>query len=218
MSAAALEPVVGILGGTGPQGLGLARRFSDAGLRVVIGSRSTERAHAAAESLGGEVVGSDNANCAAQGDIIVVAVPYDGHAELLRGLRGQLAGKVVVDCVNPLGFDGKGPYALEVPEGSACEQAQACLPESVVTGAFHHLSAVHLADPGRAEIDCDVLVLGDDREAVEATTRLAGRIAGARGVFGGRLRNAHQVEAFTANLIAMNRRYKAHAGLRITDV
>ena len=218
MSSDAFEPVVGILGGTGPQGLGLARRFSDGGLRVVIGSRSPERAQAAAESLGDEVVGSDNATCAEQGDIIVVAVPYDGHAELLRGLRVQLARKVVVDCVNPLGFDGKGPYALEVPEGSACEQAQACLPESVVTGAFHHLSAVHLADPERAEIDCDVLVLGDDRDAVEATARLAERIAGARGVFGGRLRNAHQVEAFTANLIAMNRRYKAHAGLRITDV
>jgi predicted dinucleotide-binding enzyme len=143
------QPVVGILGGTGPQGLGLARRFAESGLTVIIGSRSAERARESAATLEGSVRGLDNQACAAECDIAIVAVPYDGHADLLLSLREQLAGKIVVDCVNPMGFDGKGPYALAVPEGSACEQAQECLPSSIVTGAFHHLSAVHLADPGR---------------------------------------------------------------------
>jgi len=130
----------------------------------------------------------------------------------------ELEGKIVVDCVNPLGFDGKGAFALTVPEGSAAEQAQAVLPGSRVVGAFHHVSAVLLLDETVERVDTDVLVLGDDREATDLVQALADRIPGMRGVYGGRLRNAHQVEALTANLISVNRRYKAHAGLRITDV
>jgi NADPH-dependent F420 reductase len=129
-----------------------------------------------------------------------------------------LHGKIVVDCVNPLGFDAKGPYALRVPEGSAAQQTESLLPESRVCAAFHHVSAVVLCDPNVASIDLDVLVLGEDREAVGFVIALANRIEGVRGVFAGRLRNAHQIEAFTANIIAINRRYKAHVGLRITDV
>jgi NADPH-dependent F420 reductase len=133
-------------------------------------------------------------------------------------VREPLQGKIVVDCVNPLAFDAKGPYALRVPEGSAAEQTESLLPESRVCAAFHHVSAVVLADPAVSSIDLDVLVLGDDREAVGVVIALAGRIEGMRGVYAGRLRNAGQIEAFTANIIAINRRYKAHAGLRITDV
>jgi NADPH-dependent F420 reductase len=210
--------VIGVLGGTGPQGLGLATRLASAGVRLVIGSRNAERAVQAAAGLPGDVSGTDNASCAERCDVAVVAVPYDGHRALLASLVAELAGKIVIDCVNPLGFDGKGPFALTVPAGSACEEAQATLPESVVTGAFHHLSAVHLLDLEHAEIDCDVLVLGDDRAATDLTEQVAERIPGVRAVFAGRLRNAHQVEAMTANLIAVNRRYKAHAGLRITDI
>jgi hypothetical protein len=107
---------------------------------------------------------------------------------------------------------------LPVDEGSACQQAAAVLPESRVVGAFHHVSAVLLLDPQVAEVDSDVLVLGDDREATDLVQALASRIPGMRGVYAGRLRNAHQVEGMTANLISVNRRYKAHAGLRITDI
>ena len=103
-------------------------------------------------------------------------------------------------------------------EGSAAQQAAAVLTGSRVVAAFHHVSAVLLLDPSVAEIDLDVLVLGDDREATDIVRALAGRIPGARGVYAGRLRNAQQVEAFTANLISINRRYKAHAGIRVTDV
>lgn len=214
---------VGVLGGTGPQGKGLATRWAAAGMKVVIGSRATDRAQVAAAEIAeaagsGGVSGAANAACAQQADIVLVAVPYDGHADLLGSLRAELSGKIVIDCVNPLGFDKRGPYALTVAEGSAAEQAEQSLPESRVTAAFHHVSAVHLADLSVLEMDSDVLVLGDDRDATNTVRALAEVIPGFRGVYGGRLRNAGQVEAFTANLIAINRRYKAHAGLRITDV
>ena len=214
---------VGILGGTGDQGRGLARRFALAGHEVLIGSRSAERAAEAAASLGlGEgaapVTGADNATVAARADVVIVAVPWDGHRATLEALREPLAGKIVVDCVNPLGFDKHGAYALPVAEGSAAEQAAAVLPDSRVVAAFHHVSAVILLDPEIDAVELDVLVLGDDREATDTVQALAGRIPGMRGVYGGRLRNAHQVEALTANLISINRRYKAHAGFRVTDV
>jgi NADPH-dependent F420 reductase len=213
---------VAVLGGTGPQGRGLARRWATAGIPVVIGSRNAERAEAAAaelaEATGGQVTGADNAGAAVQGDIVVVAVPWDGHKELLEALAGDLAGKVVVDCVNPLGFDKQGAYALPVEEGSALQQAAAVLPESTVVGAFHNVSAVLLDDPAVEKVDTDVLVLGDDRAATDLVQALASAIPGVRGIYGGRTRNAHQVEAFTANLISVNRRYKAHSGLRVTDV
>ena len=125
---------------------------------------------------------------------------------------------MVVDCVNPLGFDKQGAFALDVPEGSATQQAAAILTESTVVGAFHNVSAVLLDDPEGKPVDTDVLVLGDEREATDLIQALADTIPGVRGVFGGRRRNAGQVEALTANLISANRRYKAHAGVRISDV
>lgn len=218
------DTTIAVLGGTGPQGRGLARRFAAAGLPVVIGSRSAERAEETAQTLadatGGRISGADNAGAAEAGDIVVVAVPWDGHGDLLRGLASALAGKIVVDCVNPLGFDKAGAYALQVEEGSAAQQAAALLPDSTVVGAFHNVSAVKLEDPQVTSVDTDVLVLGEgkDREAVDRVQDLAGTIPGVRGVYGGRLRNAHQIEALTANLISVNRRYKAHAGIRITDI
>jgi NADPH-dependent F420 reductase len=212
------ELVVGVLGGTGEQGRGLALRLATAGQRVVIGSRSADRAQAAAAEIGHGVTGSDNAGCAAASDVLVVAVPYDGHRDLLVSLADALVGKVVIDCVNPLGFDKQGAYALDVEEGSAAQQAESVLPQARVVGAFHHVSAVLLLDDAIATLDTDILVVGDDREATDIAQALAGRIPGMRGIYAGRLRNARQVEAMTANLISMNRRYKAHAGLRVTDV
>jgi NADPH-dependent F420 reductase len=217
------ELTVGVLGGTGPQGKGLALRWALGGIRVVIGSRNAERAEAAAAELNEQsgtelVTGQDNAGCAEAADVVLVAVPWEGHGELLDALRDQLVGKIVIDCVNPLGFDKQGPFALPVEEGSAAQQAEKLLPESRVTAAFHHVSAVHLADLSIAEMETDVLVLGDDRDATDVVRALADAVPGMRGIYGGRLRNAHQVEALTANLIAINRRYKAHAGVRVTDV
>jgi hypothetical protein len=213
---------VAVLGGTGPQGRGLVRRWAAAGVPVIVGSRSAERAAETAADLagatGGDVRGLANADAAAAGDVVVVAVPWDGHADLVGSLATPLAGKVVVDCVNPLGFDKQGAFALAVEQGSAAQQAAALLPDSTVVAAFHHVSAVLLDDPSVTSVDTDVLVLGDDRDATDLVRALADAVPGMRGVYGGRLRNAHQVEALTANLISVNRRYKAHAGIRITDV
>lgn len=215
---------IGVLGGTGPQGRGLARRWAAAGLDVIIGSREAARAEqVAAELVGsgggaGRVTGAANHACASSADVVVVAVPYAGMADLLGSLADVLAGRLVVSCVNPLGFDKQGAYALDVPAGSAAQQAAALLPSSTVVAAFHHVSAVLLEDPSVERVDTDVLVLGDDRGSTDRVQALADVVPGMRGVYAGRLRNARQVEAMTANLISVNRRYKAHAGLRVTDV
>ena len=216
------DETIAVIGGTGPQGRGLARRFAAAGLDVVLGSRSSARAEAAAAEVasetGGKVRGLDNESAAAVGDLVLIVVPWEGHAELLGELAPHLIGKVVADCVNPLAFDKLGAYALPVAEGSATEQAAALLPDSKVVGAFHNLSAALLNDANASLIETDVLVVGDDRGATDVVQALAETIPGMRGIYGGRLRNAHQIEALTANLISINRRDEAHAGVRITDL
>jgi NADPH-dependent F420 reductase len=212
--------VIGVLGGTGKQGRGLARRLALAGQTVVIGSRDAGRAAEAAATVGAapQVRGASNEDAAAAADVVIVTVPWDGHRELLASLAGRLAGKIVIDCVSPLGFDSRGAYCLPVPEGSAAQQAAAVLPGSRVVGAFHHVSAVLLLDPDVEALDSDILVLGDDREAADLVRALAELLPGARGVYAGRLRNCGQVEALTANLVAVNRQHKTHAGVRITDI
>lgn len=220
------DHTVAIIGGTGPQGRGLALRFALAGVPVVIGSRDAERAERAADELNRAlspapdpaIRGAANTDAARAGRIVVITVPYEGHASLLESLRESAAGRIVVDCVNPLGFDGRGGYAVEVPEGSAAEQAAALLPDSTVIGAFHHVSAAVLNDLARSTVDCDVMVLGEDRTAATAVADLASRIPGMRGIYSGRLRNARQVETLTANIVAINRRYRTDAGIRITGV
>jgi 8-hydroxy-5-deazaflavin:NADPH oxidoreductase len=210
---------VGVLGGTGDEGRGLARRLAMAGHRVIIGSRDAGRAAAAAAALGGDLLsGRVNHEAATEADVVIAAVPWEGHRNLLAALAGPLAGKVVIDCVNPMGFDSRGAYPLPVPEGSAAEQAAAILPDSTVVGAFHHVPAGLLLDPAVETVDMDVLVLGDVRSATDLVIAMAGEIPGMRGIYAGRLRNCGQVEALTANLVAINRRYSAHAGIRVTGV
>jgi NADPH-dependent F420 reductase len=208
---------IGIIGGTGDQGRGLAFRFASAGLEVVIGSRDAMRATEVSSKFGlTNLRGASNETVAAECGIAIIAVPWSGHEATLKELESFLRGKIVIDCVNPLGFDDKGAYPLKVAEGSACEQAQALLPQSTVVGAFHNVSSVVLLNPEVTSIDVDVLVLGDDRPATDAVQALAEFLPGVRGIYGGRLRNAGQIEAFTANLISINRRYKVHSSLRIT--
>lgn len=211
-------PVIGILGGTGDQGKGLGYRLALSGLPILIGSRIPERAVVAAAEVGHGATGASNADVAAACDIALVTVPWGGHQALLHEVAEPLAGKIVIDCVNPLGFDKQGSYALSVPEGSAAEQAQAILTNSVVVGAFHNVSAVLLCDRDLESVPCDTLVLGDVRSATDTVLALADRVPGMRGVYAGRLRNAAQVEALTANLISINRRYRCHAGIRVTDL
>lgn len=209
--------MIAVLGGTGPQGRGLALRWAVAGQQVILGSRDPQRAAAVAGELGHGIAGAGNLEAAERADIVLVAVPYDGHAALLAEVAPAVQGKILIDCVNPLGFDKQGAFRLPVPEGSAAEQAAAVVPGARVVAAFHHISAVLLQDLTH-ELDIDILVLGDDREATDEVIALANLIPGMRGVFAGRLRNACQVEALTANLISINRRYKVHSGVRITDL
>jgi hypothetical protein len=210
---------LGLLGGTGPQGRGLALRFAAAGHRVLLGSRSAERAHSVvAELLEGRdlpVTGVANADAAAETEVVFLVCPFEGQAAMLPGLAAAVGGKVVVDMINPLGWDERGAYPLEVPEGSAAEQAQALLPGARVTAAFHHAPPRMLADLDR-EVDTDVLVAGDDPEAKALVVALADQIPGCRGIDAGPLRMARQLEGFTAVIVGVNRRYRIHAGVRLT--
>jgi NADPH-dependent F420 reductase len=212
---------VAILGGTGPEGRGLALRWARAGVPVVIGSRDATRAATIATELAaGEPLplsGAANADAARAADVVLVAVPWDGHAATLTALSDELAGKLVIDIVNPLEFDERGPVTIPVAEGSAAEQAQSLLPGSRVVGAFHHVSAKHLLDesPG---VDTDVLVCGDDRAAKDRAIALAERISGVRGIDAGPLRLARILEDLTSVLLSVNRIYRTNAGIRLTDV
>ena len=209
---------VGIIGGTGAQGTGLGYRLAKAGFSVILGSRDGAKAVTTAAEVGHGITGADNTECAAKSDLVIVAVPWDSHKDTLASLKSELAGKVVIDCVNPMGFDAGGAFPLAVAEGSACAQAQGILTESHVVTAFNHVSAVLLADQSLAEIDIDIMVVGDHKPATDLVQQVVDQIAGMRGIYAGKMRNAGQVEALTANLLSMNRRYKTHAGVRVIGV
>ncbi|HEV8425827.1 MAG TPA: NADPH-dependent F420 reductase [Actinomycetes bacterium] len=210
---------IGLLGGTGPQGRGLALRLALAGHQVLLGSRAPRRAAGVvAELLGGRdlpIEGVANQDAAAGADVVFLVFPFAGQADLLPGLAGPIGDKVVVDVINPLGWDQDGPYQLDLPEGSAAEQAAALLPRARVVAAFHHAAPKLLADPDR-QVETDVLVAGDDPAAKALVLDLADQVPGCRGVDAGPLRLARQLEGFTAVIVGINRRYKIHAGLRIS--
>lgn len=214
--------MLGFLGGTGPEGRGLALRFAMAGEHVLIGSRDPERARAAADSVlqaapEGQVRGLANADVAREADIVFVVVPYAAQRDTLEALKGSLAGKTIVDAVVPLVFSKGRAAAVPVEEGSAAQQAQAVLPDSTVVAAFHTVSAQELLDP-RASIDSDVIVCANAARAKEAVMKLAEKIQGVRAVDGGPLENARYVEEFTALLLNINRIYKAHASIKIVGI
>ena len=212
---------VAILGGTGPQGRGLAVRLAQAGVDVVIGSRDGARAvdvaaQTAAE-YGVDLRGAANRDAALDAPVVFVAVPWAAHHPTLSGLRDELAGRIVVDLVNPLEFDAAGPFGAPVEEGGAALQAQVLLPGSRVVAGFHHVSAKTLLDAARP-LDEDVLVCGDDTEAKLEVIALADRLPGVRGIDAGPLRLSGVLEPMTAVLLSINRRYRTTAGLRLTEV
>jgi 8-hydroxy-5-deazaflavin:NADPH oxidoreductase len=214
---------IAVVGGTGPQGKGLAYRWSRHGHRVVLGSRSAERAQQAAGEISARlpeatVSGATNADASAGAEVVVLAVPYDGHDDLVASLAEQLDGKVVISCVNPLGFDKQGPYGLDVPGGSAAETAAALVPGARLVGAFHHVSAVTLWGDEDFLDHEDVLVCGDDTEAKQVAIELTRAITSRDGVDAGRLRIARQLEPWTAVLISVNQRYKTRSGTRISGL
>lgn len=217
---------IAIVGGTGAQGKGLAYRFAKGGHAVIIGSRHVDRAATTAHEISerlrdhheaGTVTAATNVDAAAAAEVVVLAIPYTGHDEFVTGL--PLDGKVVISCVNPLGFDKRGAHGLVVDSGngSAAESAQRLFPSARVVGAFHNVSAVHLQGEA-AFLDEDVIVVGDDAEAKEIAMELAASLSGRQGIDGGKLRLARQLEPLTAVLISINRRYKTHAGLRVAGL
>ena len=213
---------VGIIGGTGPLGRGLAVRFARSGLAVTLGSRDLERAQAAAAAVtdrlagaGAPVGGTTNAEVVATEETVILAVPYATLDGLLPSLRPALAGRLVVSAVNPLGFDEHGPHPIPVPEGSAAQRVAAALPDARVTAAFHTVSAGELAAIDRP-MDDDVPVVGDDEDDLASVVALADRIDGCRGVAVGPLRLATVLETLTPVLIAVNRRAGIHAGVRFS--
>jgi len=218
---------IAILGGTGPEGLGLANRFARAGERIVIGSRDAARAQEAASQLRGwiseaaNIDGADNATAAAQSEIVVLTVPFSGQAALLKSLKNVWkAETIVIDTTVPLAatVGGSATRMIGVWQGSAAEAAREALPQNVsLAAAFHNLGAELLA--GNAPIDCDVLVCSDDERAKQVAMELAGKIPGVRAVNGGKLEGARIVESITALLIGLNIRYKVHsAGVRFTGL
>jgi NADPH-dependent F420 reductase len=218
---------VSVLGGTGALGRALALRLARSGRPVVLGSRDATRAEAsagelrevlAAAGVQAQVDGAGNAEAAAAGEIVLLATPWDASGESIAALADALDGRLVVSCINPLGFDAQGPHGLAVAEGSAAEQVAQLLPASTVTAAFHHLSAPSLANLDKDLSGEDVLVCGDDAAARARVVELAAEVTGRPGVDVGALRQARVLEPFTAVLIAVNKRYKTRAGVLLTHV
>ena len=218
---------IAVLGGTGPEGSGLANRLARAGEHIIIGSRDFARAQEAAKQLGGEIGGSvkiegaENAAAAASCDVAILTLPFSGQSPLLKQLKNVWKpGTVVIDTTVPLAatVGGSPSRMIGVWQGSAAEAAAELLPAGIsIAAAFHNLGADLLA--GEAAIECDVLVCSDDEKAKQLTMELAGKIPDVRAVNGGKLENARIVESMTALLIGLNIRYKVHAaGIRFTGL
>lgn len=210
------RPIIGIIGGTGDLGSGLAKGWTAAGYEVVVGSRSREKAETFATELGGLAKGNDNVGAAAAADVVVLAVPFASHEATLEEIKPALQGKILVDAAVPL--VPPKVSVVQLPEaGSAAQIAQRLLGDGVrVVSAFHNVGASKLHAGGRA--DCDVLVFSDDKEARDTVIELAGVVAN-RGIGGGSLANSAAAEALTSVLIWINRNYKVSgAGIAITGL
>ena len=217
---------IAILGGTGPAGMGLALRWARAGETIIIGSRDAQRAQVAAANIrnksgdNARVSGMENSAACAATDLLVLTVPFEGQAALLKQLKPAIrTSSILIDATVALaaGVGGRASRTLGVWQGSAAQQAAELVPKGVsVAAAFHNLSAERLN--GDEAIDCDVVVCSDDAGASQFARTLAGKIPGVRAIDGGKLENARILEQITALLIGLNIRHKGHGGIRITGL
>jgi 8-hydroxy-5-deazaflavin:NADPH oxidoreductase len=217
---------IAILGGTGPAGMGLALRWARSGETIIIGSRDARRAQEAADKIKQRagnhacISGMDNAAACAAADILVLTVPFEGQAGLLKQLKPAIRpGSILIDATVALAASvgGRASRTLGVWQGSSAQQAAELVPKGVnVVAAFHNLSA-ELLD-GNEALDCDVIVCGDDPDASQIARKLAAKIPGVRALDGGKLENARILEQITALLIGLNIRHKGHGGIRITGL
>jgi 8-hydroxy-5-deazaflavin:NADPH oxidoreductase len=217
---------IAVLGGTGPEGFGLALRWARSGETVIVGSRNAERAREAATRIqaavgkDAKVSGEENNSACATADLLVLTIPFEGHAALLKQIKPAIRpGSIVVDATVPLAASvgGRATRTLGVWQGSAAQQAAELVPQGVsVVAAFHNTSADILN--GDAPVDCDVVVCSDDAAAAQTVRTLAAKIPGVRAIDGGKLENARILEQITALLIGLNIRHKGHSGIRITGL
>ena len=217
---------IAVLGGTGPEGFGLALRWARSGETVIVGSRNAERAREAATKIqaavgkDAKVSGEENNSACATADLLVLTIPFEGHAALLKQIKPAIRpGSIVVDATVPLAASvgGRATRTLGVWQGSAAQQAAELVPQGVsVVAAFHNISADILN--GDAPVDCDVVVCSDDAAAAQTVRTLAAKIPGVRAIDGGKLENARILEQITALLIGLNIRHKGHSGIRITGL
>lgn len=215
--------MLAFLGGTGPEGKGLALRLAMAGESAVIGSRDAGRAQEAADELlelapGAAISGAVNREAAAQADVVFLTMPYNGMAPTIDGVGEALRGKTVVTVIAPMRFErGVGAIAEDVPAGSAAQEAQAAAPDSRVVAAFQNVSAEELLRPG-VTLDEDVVICADDAAARQTIVDLTRKIPNLRPVDAGALYNAKYVEQLTPLLVNINRIHRVHSGIRITGV
>ncbi|MBV8050578.1 MAG: NADPH-dependent F420 reductase [Acidobacteriaceae bacterium] len=216
---------IAVLGGTGPEGFGLALRWARAGETVVIGSRDAQRAQAAAEKIklgfpNASVSGQENSVVCSGSDLLVLTIPFEGHAKLLKELKPHLrSGTILVDATVPLAASvgGRATRTLGVWQGSAAQEAAELVPAGVsVVAAFQNVGAEMLN--GEGPVDCDVIVCSDDPEASKIVRNFAIKIPGVRAIDGGKLENARILEQITALLIGLNIRHKGHSGIRISGL
>ncbi len=217
---------IGVIGGTGAQGKGLALRLANAGYPVVVGSRDAERAVVVANELIAavgpdvdvHVTGATNREAAAHASVLLIATPWDPSPSSHAWLAPVAQDKVVITCVNPLGFDSWGAYGLDVPAGSAAEHIAKQLPDARVAGAFHHVAADRLANLQFALQEEDVLVASDDLLALAKACELAAAVTGRRGIDAVPLLNCRLLEPLTAVLISLNIGYRSHSGIAICNL
>ena len=221
-----MKRAIAILGGTGPAGIGLALRWARAGETVIIGSRDAARAEQMAETIrqragaSAKVSGMENSAACAASDLLVLTVPFEGQAALLKQLKPAFrSGSILIDATVPLAatVGGRASRTLGVWQGSAAQQTAELVPKGVsVAAAFHNVSADVLN--GDEDVDCDVIVCSDDPNATQVAMELAAKIQRVRAIDGGKLENARIVEQITALLIGLNIRHKGHGGIRITGL
>ena len=217
---------IAVLGGTGPEGFGLALRWAQAGEMVIIGSRDLKRAEEAASKIqskvgsNAHVSAKENIEACASADLLVLTIPFEGHATLLKQLKPAIRpGSIVIDATVPLAASvgGRPTRTLGVWQGSAAQETSELVPKGVsVVAAFQNLSATLLNQD--APLDCDVIVCSDDAEAIKVVRSLAVKIPGVRAIDGGKLENARILEHITALLVGMNIRHKGDSGIRITGL
>lgn len=216
--------IIGIIGGTGPHGRGLALRLRESGHRVLLGSRDAARAAEVVAELPaplaaapGTIVGVGNDEAARDGAVVIVTTPWDGFEAVGAAHAADLAGKLVISCANPLRFEGGGPMPVRVDDGSAAQLLQRLCPDAHVVSGFQNVSAVKLGKLG-TPLEGDVLLCGDDADALERAAGVVRGVEGLRPLVAGPLRMSAVAEDLTALLISVNRRYRTNASVMLTGV